>query len=182
MHLIDCACEHTCLADESPICLCAVILAHFVHANPLCLFNQDHWLDCSRNWTHLHLCYNHTHVGLCHLLKLVFVAQIWNKGTGFRPHVTQYRGLALAPCLLALSFALPTLLRETARTLSLTHQNRCSLGALFHLHYHRVKACRDEAVQRLSPAGFDWAKIRSSLEERVILFPDFDLLWSLNWF
>lgn len=77
---------------------------------------------------------------------------------------------------------LPTLLRETARTLSLTHQNRCSLGALFHSHYHRVKACRDEAVQRLSPAGFDWAKIRSSLEKRVILFPDFDLLWSLNRF
>ncbi|CAG13087.1 unnamed protein product [Tetraodon nigroviridis] len=30
----------------------------------------------------------------------------------------------------------------------------------------KVKACRDIAVQRPNPAGFDWAKIRSGLEER----------------
>lgn len=97
--------------------------------------------------------------------------------TAIRWHVTQYRGPALALCLLAVSFALPTLLCKAARTLSLTRQNCCSLGALFHSHYHRVRACRDVAVQRPSPAGFDWAKIRSSLEEReVILVPDFNLL------
>lgn len=47
-----------------------------------------------------------------------------------------------------MSFALPTLLCEAARPLSPARQNCCSLGALFHSRYHRVKACRDVAVQR----------------------------------
>lgn len=53
-------------------------------------------------------------------------------------------------------------------------------GALFHSHYHTAQSRRDVATQRHNPTGFDWAKIRSSLKGRVILLPDFDLLWSLS--
>lgn len=50
MHEIDCARDLVYLADEILIGLPAVIFTPvFVHAKPLCLANQGHYLDCSRN-------------------------------------------------------------------------------------------------------------------------------------
>lgn len=126
------------------------------------------------------LCFLSSLSALHHRLDLISKFRSKSTRTALEWHVTVCRSGCGPAAPLAVSSASPVCSGRPQGHGAWHGNTAAQAGDLFHSQYHTARSHRDVATQRHIPTGFDWAKIRSSLKGRVILLPDFNLLWSLS--